>query len=154
MPRAIGDPGPAGAAYNNRANDLCFRCDNACGGCSWSKDFTPVEGWTAEKTKIWIGRTTIDSYRITACPEFAGKEPPRLPEKQDINVPYIAHTLRMLRHMMRLSTRQMADRMHCSAHVIAMLEAGNGDRCSVDTLLQVADDLGLDMDEILIRRMG
>ena len=35
----------------NRAN-ICFDCKKACGGCSWSKNFTPVKGWLANKTKI------------------------------------------------------------------------------------------------------
>lgn len=34
-----------------RKETLCWTCQNACGGCSWSKSFTPVEGWDAKPTK-------------------------------------------------------------------------------------------------------
>lgn len=46
---------------------LCWGCAKACGGCSWSKRFEPVPGWTAVPTLL-CGR--IPSYRITECPEF------------------------------------------------------------------------------------
>ena len=39
---------------------LCWACQKACGDCSWSSCFQPVEGWTAEK----VQRKTYDSYRI------------------------------------------------------------------------------------------
>lgn len=55
--------------------NICIDCANACGGCSWSRDFTPVPGWTAEKVtrrvkngKYWYWGET---YKITACPQFA-----------------------------------------------------------------------------------
>lgn len=56
----------------NRAN-ICMECVNACGGCSWSKNFTPVDGWTAEKVerRHTDGYRTVDEgYRITDCPKF------------------------------------------------------------------------------------
>ena len=47
------------------ANEGCFKCaKSSCGGCSWAKDFTPVEGWIAETVKY------NNSYRIYWCPEF------------------------------------------------------------------------------------
>jgi hypothetical protein len=46
---------------------LCWGCAKSCGGCSWSKRFEPVPGWTAVPTLL-CGR--IPSYRITECPEF------------------------------------------------------------------------------------
>ena len=56
----------------NKPETLCFRCGNACGGCSWADRFVPVSGWTATPTKIRanckIGQ--IDSYYVEACPEF------------------------------------------------------------------------------------
>ena len=45
---------------------LCWACQKACGACSWSSCFQPVEGWTAEK----VQRKTYDSYRIEKCPEY------------------------------------------------------------------------------------
>ena len=49
---------------------LCWNCKNACGGCSWSRDFTPVIDWTATPTKIIGNQYIIPSYSITACPEY------------------------------------------------------------------------------------
>ena len=49
---------------------LCWTCHNACGDCSWSSCFQPVEGWTAEK----VHRKTYDSYRIEKCPEYVKEE--------------------------------------------------------------------------------
>lgn len=54
-----------------KKDTLCWSCKNACGGCSWSRDFTPVEGWNATPTKINSHRLgQIDSYIIHDCPEF------------------------------------------------------------------------------------
>ena len=56
-----------------KKHTLCWKCQKACGGCSWSKDFTPVENWNAVPTKIkayGTGDGTIDSYRVIECPEF------------------------------------------------------------------------------------
>ena len=79
---------PAGRA------SICFDCQKACGGCSWSgldpvthmPRFEPVPGWTATPTCLKVswachGRTytrRIDSYYITACPEFVPDEPKRV----------------------------------------------------------------------------
>jgi hypothetical protein len=42
---------------------LCFDCSKACvRGCSWADDYTPVDGWTAEKTRL--------GYLVLKCPEF------------------------------------------------------------------------------------
>ncbi len=49
---------------------LCWTCQNACGGCSWSRSFTPVEGWEAKPTK----NEQTDSYRVISCPEFIPDE--------------------------------------------------------------------------------
>jgi len=55
---------------------LCWDCANALGGCSWSKSFTPVEGWTAIRHKRRYnndkneGRLDCDSYKVIDCPEF------------------------------------------------------------------------------------
>ena len=67
---------------NSRTN-ICFDCQKACGGCSWSEldpatkkpRFEPVPVWTAEKKKLIVScskgkRIVIDTYHITACPEF------------------------------------------------------------------------------------
>ena len=49
----------------NTQGQLCWRCKNCCGGCSWSRKLMPIEGWTAKKTKTEGG-----SYRISKCPQF------------------------------------------------------------------------------------
>ena len=56
----------------NRRIQLCCFCKKSCGGCSWSKKFVPVAGWTAVPTIIRNGRGQRDteSYKITACPEY------------------------------------------------------------------------------------
>lgn len=47
---------------------LCFNCSKACGGCSWSRSFKPVEGW---KAKFRKSSSCKDStYAIEECPEF------------------------------------------------------------------------------------
>lgn len=52
---------------------LCWDCAKAVCGCSWSIDFTPVEGWDAIPTKLTAQhRDTgeIDSFCVIDCPEF------------------------------------------------------------------------------------
>ena len=49
---------------------LCWRCKNACGGCSWSKNFTPVEGWDAKPVVLKDEEGEIFTYNIKGCPEF------------------------------------------------------------------------------------
>ena len=44
---------------------LCLHCTNACNrGCSWSDDFTPVDGWEAEYNE------KLDSFYVISCPKF------------------------------------------------------------------------------------
>ena len=59
-----------------KPDQLCWSCQNACGGCSWSKSFTPVKGWKATPTKIKVAPEMpyCDSYLITACPEYIKDE--------------------------------------------------------------------------------
>lgn len=40
-----------------KKDQLCWYCDKAGGLCSWSKDFTPVEGWDAEPDTIGTIKT-------------------------------------------------------------------------------------------------
>ncbi len=49
---------------------LCWQCKNACGGCSWSQSFIPIEGWEAEPNTIRDDEGDIRSYRIIKCPQF------------------------------------------------------------------------------------
>ena len=67
-----------GELWHIRTNGtLCWDCGKALGGCSWSKSFIPVSGWTADKTDLHIGyaddrRTvkTCESFFVYKCPEF------------------------------------------------------------------------------------
>lgn len=50
---------------------ICWGCDKAYGQCSWSKSFTPVEGWEAERRDVKIAvYGYVESYIVTACPLF------------------------------------------------------------------------------------
>ena len=57
------------------SQQLCWRCRRACGGCRWSSRGKPVPGWTATPMRRNAGTSKgvpviIDTYRITACPQF------------------------------------------------------------------------------------
>lgn len=74
--------------YCSRTN-ICFDCQRACGGCSWSACdpvtekplFRPVPGWTAEPSMLYPAggaakRTSeVWTYHVTACPLFVRDEP-------------------------------------------------------------------------------
>lgn len=59
---------------------ICWFCQNAVPngkrGCSWSRGFVPVNGWTAERLDVKHGeaknkyRRDIESYVVSACPCF------------------------------------------------------------------------------------
>lgn len=68
---------------SNKHTNICFDCQNACGGCSWSAVgdygkllFEPVPGWTAEPTSFIVDGRVVNTYHITACPQFK-PDPPR-----------------------------------------------------------------------------
>lgn len=61
------------------SNQICWKCDRATGGCSWSSKGIPVKGWKANKTIIKDNITSnriIDSYEVLKCPLFVS-EPSR-----------------------------------------------------------------------------
>ena len=78
--------------YTKQAN-ICFDCENALGGCSWSAldpvtgkpQFKPVPGWTAKPTKrittSGYEKIVMDTYSIKACPLFVPDEPRRVPTR-------------------------------------------------------------------------
>lgn len=52
---------------------LCWKCSvPGTGGCSWDRDFTPVRGWTAIPTRIWLNykKSSTGSYCVESCPLF------------------------------------------------------------------------------------
>ena len=53
---------------NEEKGQICWKCKNACGGCSWSQGFQPVKGWIAEP--YYIKEDNQYSYDIKYCPEY------------------------------------------------------------------------------------
>ena len=54
---------------------LCFSCKKSALGCSWSREFKPIEGWDAVPTVItnWSdGKRVIytETYALRGCPEY------------------------------------------------------------------------------------
>ena len=47
---------------------LCFKCGNCVDGCSWSRTFTPVDGWKAEPN--YINSDEAESYHVVECPQY------------------------------------------------------------------------------------
>ena len=53
---------------------LCWKCKNAVptkdAGCSWSRAFQLVEGWTAEKHQQKQSGSVYETYCVISCPLF------------------------------------------------------------------------------------
>lgn len=53
---------------------LCWRCrhavPSASTGCSWSRRFVPIEGWTAEKHQQKQSGSVYETYCVISCPLF------------------------------------------------------------------------------------
>lgn len=53
------------------SGQLCWSCVNFASGCSWSRNFIPVKGWTAKRTLVKHGNDSkIESYSVLSCPEY------------------------------------------------------------------------------------
>lgn len=52
------------------SNTLCWDCELNSGGCPWSEDFTPVEGWEATKHEFDYRKYESHSYEVSACPLY------------------------------------------------------------------------------------
>ena len=73
--------------YKIEPTTLCWCCANAINdGCSWSKNFIPVEGWRAIPTIIIEGAgRKKHSFKVIECPKFIQDVEPRylgLPRNQ------------------------------------------------------------------------
>lgn len=56
---------------DSKIETICWKCQNACGGCSWSRRLEPVKGWKAERVvNKDIYDTKFKSYKVIECPEF------------------------------------------------------------------------------------
>jgi hypothetical protein len=65
--------------YFQSHSTLCWKCQKASGGCSWSRDFIPVDGWEAKPSQILIACQNqtkdkkpkyTESFDVHSCPEF------------------------------------------------------------------------------------
>ena len=56
--------------YRKEQYNRCWTCKNAFGGCSWSREFKPVDGWKAKKTFHLMNGEFAESYYIKSCPEY------------------------------------------------------------------------------------
>lgn len=54
--------------YTN--NQPCWTCKNACGGCSWSREFKPVDNWIAKPCTLISNGEYADTYKILYCPQW------------------------------------------------------------------------------------
>lgn len=69
--------------------NICFDCTKAVCGCSWSRSFTPVDGWDAKPDFIWInsGKKTksykMPTWWVRRCPEFEPDPPREYPEDEE-----------------------------------------------------------------------
>lgn len=117
---------------------LCWYCANAVPnaehGCSWSRKFKPVEGWTAKETKVNVANCPCGSFHVYECPQFVRDcdnlggsscqtaEPPKKKPrysyeltaldigKKFINAPQAARWLR--KQGVETDFRNLSDRMH------------------------------------------
>lgn len=53
---------------------ICWTCAKAVIGCDWSREFKPIDGWTAKPTML-KGRENQKSFRVIECPEYKPDEP-------------------------------------------------------------------------------
>ena len=57
----------------NKPQTICWKCEKACGDCSWSDHWMhePVKGWKAIKDRVRTNSGEYDvSYTVLKCPEF------------------------------------------------------------------------------------
>lgn len=57
-----------------KIHTICWNCKNACCGCEWSKNYTPIQGWDAIPTQIYVNadgkKSYTDSFIVQKCPNF------------------------------------------------------------------------------------
>ena len=56
--------------YTKPKYTKCWTCKKACGGCSWSREFIPVDGWKTISTSHPANGEFAKSYHIISCPEY------------------------------------------------------------------------------------
>ena len=55
---------------NVGARSICWDCERACAGCSWSRRFKPVPGWNALPAKLVQRDGPVSTYIVLECPQF------------------------------------------------------------------------------------
>lgn len=60
--------------YGGKNFQPCWTCSKACGGCSWSRDGTPIDGWKAKPTYISANVGYEQSYKVSYCPQYENDE--------------------------------------------------------------------------------
>ena len=57
-----------------KSHTICWDCANSTnGGCCWSREFIPVDGWEAIPDRIKINANRADyedTWCVVKCPEF------------------------------------------------------------------------------------
>lgn len=66
----MGLPGRRKRKPRKTKDSLCWDCQKACCGCSWSRSFEPVKGWKAKETKKLYNGEESSGYKVIECPEF------------------------------------------------------------------------------------
>ena len=73
--------------FNSKPATLCYKCKTPSPTCPWKYNYTPVEGWEAEPSKVAISGNDsrmVDSYIVKQCPLY--EENKREP-KEKIELP-------------------------------------------------------------------
>ena len=94
--------------HNGAKPNICFDYKNACGKCSWSAadpdtgklKYEPVPGWTAEKSFLKVGKENIETYHITACPQFEPDEP-RKEDYRELTFTEYLHFLENVNYLLK-----------------------------------------------------
>lgn len=82
------------------AETLCWKCQNACGGCSWADCRIPVKGWNAKFRPILYAGKLVDSYFVYSCPKFKpDKHKPNEAEREELRIQYIKELKEMYKHL-------------------------------------------------------
>lgn len=108
---------------------LCWKCKNAVpsasSGCSWSRAFQPVEGWTTERKHTAKGNGSADAvyetYCVTTCPEFRKDDDDVLCRSNEGCLRIAEHVLRLQMNRYRTALERYARTQ--SDNALAQLKA-------------------------------
>lgn len=90
-----------GVPNGKETRTICWDCSNACGACSWSKDFTPVEGWEIEEI---MHKDGTGGCAVIKCPQFVKED--RENRKLDLDE---QGCLRMVERLMEITREDYMD---------------------------------------------